>query len=299
MYPHPIAPKKQVTHKIGPPYPSTWWALFFILTYMLTEKHVEALIADSEQYSTYLYTNWRNITQILEERQTDTALQEYVASQFPEGLPKFFNNGPVMVYFRNVATPNFETYRFMICADVLDKLRPLIFEYTADKFVDINELKRGLGKMVFYKRLDKNLDPIILHKTIIDMSKWNGKRINEIMTLDDTSFVEYHRTLFYEQFPHMRGSVHDVSEWLTANGTLTAKKWYKKFLTLFLTRGALFENFMTSDKDLKLTRDAVLPAIMEIERECGYKPLIVALEPTSIEGDAFWHSYPAVPHVDS
>lgn len=237
--------------------------------------------------------------QTLKEREGNEKLERYVASQFPEGVPKYVMGDPVMVYFRNLATPNFETYRFMICADVLNELRPLIFEYSADKFADINEFKRALGKMLFYKRLNKNLEPIITHKTIIDMSKWNGKRINEIVTLDGQSLVEFHHKLFYERFPEMYGSVHDVSDWLTASGVITAKEWYKKFLSLFLTHGALFENFMTSDTDLELTRDAVLPAIIEIEKECGYRPLIVALEPTHIEGDAFWHSYPSPQHVDS
>ena len=61
---------------------------------------------------------------------------------------------------------------------------------------------------------------------------------------------------------------------------------------MFLQDGVLFENFLMDGKEQKFTEEVILPAILEIEAECGYKPLIVALEPTGIEGDHFWLSHP-------
>jgi hypothetical protein len=91
----------------------------------------------------------------------------------------------------------------------------------------------------------------------------------------------------------MHGNVYDMSDWLHKNINSKAASWYKKFLSLFLKDAILFENFMTSKYDIELTKKVVLPAILEIEQETGLRPIIVALEPTDIEGNEFWMSYPS------
>ena len=66
----------------------------------------------------------------------------------------------------------------------------------------------------------------------------------------------------------------------------------KPFLTLFLRDAILFENFLLDTSESQFTHNVVLPTIKTIATEIGIKPLIVALEPTEVEGDEFWLSYP-------
>ncbi len=48
--------------------------------------------------------------------------------------------------------------------------------------------------------------------------------------------------------------------------------------------------------ELLFIKNIFLPAFLKIYRETTYKPLIVALEPTEIEGDRFWlcHPHPSI-----
>ncbi len=93
-------------------------------------------------------------------------------------------------------------------------------------------------------------------------------------------------------FPYAEDWIFDLSDWIHGTEHKSANNWYKIFLSLFLKHGILFENFVTTDTERKLTREVILPTIKGIIDETGMKPLIVALEPTHIESDSFWHSYP-------
>jgi hypothetical protein len=119
----------------------------------------------------------------------------------------------------------------------------------------------------------------------------NGRRISELKTLWGEGFVEFHHEFLHERFPHLRDKHVDISSWLKESGS-GAKDYYQKFFTLFLKDGILFENFLLDKKELNFTKEIVLPAIINIEKATGKKPLIVALEPTKHEGDKFWNSYP-------
>jgi hypothetical protein len=71
------------------------------------------------------------------------------------------------------------------------------------------------------------------------------------------------------------------------------KEYYKAFLTLCIRNGILFENFiLTNEEERRFTKDVFLPIFSEVTERIGMKPLIVALEPTDIEGDKFWMCHP-------
>ena len=252
---------------------------------------VDDIFKSRESFNEYTYTHWEDALTELAKRDADADLEAYAKAQFPHGLPPIMEGKKSMVLFRHIATPNYEIHRFLICADALDTLQPLILEYTADKFNNRNEMKFVLGKIPFHKGFNKLGEPLIERSNIIDINASNNRPISEIETSWGQKLVDFHHEMFDQEFPHLKGQVFDLSSWLHAHGP-AARDYYKGFLALFLRDAILFENFMIERNEDTFTRDIIMPAMLELEAECGYKPLIIALEPTHIEGDQFWLSHP-------
>lgn len=252
---------------------------------------IESLLSNRDQFDAYVYTNWREALEVLEMRQSDDSIDSYLQEILPNGVPEVLRNNVSMVHFRQLVTPNYETHRFMTCVDVISQLKPVVFELTSDKFADVNPLKRALGKLPLHKKKNRNGDSIIEYQTVVDMSKCNGKSLSNIPTFCGMNLNVFHKQFFLARFPGMKDNVFDLSSWVeSCNGGQS--HWYKCFLSFFLKHAILFENFLTSDEDIKHTRDVFLPVFIELEKATGHKPLIVALEPTDVEGDSFWYSYP-------
>lgn len=264
---------------------------FAMIAHTLSDiMNTELLLADKTSFDDFVYMPWRAALEELEARKNDTRLTEYLATLHKNTLPENIHDKPILAMFRNVATPNHEAYRFRIAADVMPELEPVLFEYTKDKFADINPSKRALGKLCFYKRLDKNGTPVFWYKSILDIQHANGKLLNELRTVDGTEFVNAHHTFFNSVFGDFF-TIEDISEWLHHNGT-RPQNYYLPFLSLFLQNGILLENFLFTEEEKRFNRDVILPALITLREQTGYKPLIVALEPTDIEGDRFWTAYP-------
>lgn len=258
---------------------------------MTPAEFSEALVADKEAFSAYVYTPLQEAIAQLKERERDPALTAYVQSKLYQGLPDVLKDKKSLILFRHVATPNYEISRFLAVADVFSKFNTVILEYLDDKFADRNENKYFLGKMRFHKGLNKDGNPIFDHSMLINFNESNNKPISSILTKWGQRLVDFHHGMFKKRFPMFEDIHHDISPWINAHGT-TAKEFYKAFLSLCLKDAILFENFLTNAKEGSFTKAVVLPAIREIEEESGYRPLVVNLEPTSIEEDHFWLSYP-------
>ncbi len=154
---------------------------------------IDDFLSDKVKFDRLVYTDWREAVKELEARQSNAELDSYVNSLNPNGIPEVMRGQCSLVYFRHVISPNFETHRFMMCADVLHQYQPLLFELKKDKFTDINPLKRGLGKLPFYRGKDCNGKPIIEYTSLIDMCKWNGKSIEDVCTYNGTRMSDFHR----------------------------------------------------------------------------------------------------------
>ncbi len=252
---------------------------------------IEHLMTDKKAFDVFVYTPWREAVRTLEERQNNTVLSNYLHKTLPLGVPPLMKGKMSMIFCRYVATPNFEVQRFVMCADVLTHLQPLIFEHTEDKFADLNIMKRLLGKMRLYKGRSANGETIAEYKTIVNVNSSNGHKISEILTIWGESLVDFHRNLFFNSFPHMESLIWNASSWYYSFGG-KAENYYIGILSLALQHSILFENFLFSGREAKLTQFVVLPTILKIYRDTGIKPLIVALEPTDVEEDLFWFSYP-------
>ncbi len=254
-------------------------------------SQVDAMLFDHERLNAFIYTPLETALSELVKRKQDTELQSYVNELIPSGIPNIMSEKQSVVIFRNIATPNYEVTRFMHIAVSLQELQPVIFEYTQDKFNNRNEWKFSLAKVPFYTGVNKNNEQLFEYQNIIDVNASNNKPINSINTVWGQNLVEFHHELFNMSYPEYTNVPYDLSEWLHSIGP-AAKDYYKSFLALFLKDGILFENFLIDEKEFEFTKNIILPAIQELEKETGHKPLIVALEPTDIEGNKFWLSHP-------
>lgn len=255
-----------------------------------THEKVEELL-DRDLFNSHVYMDWHDAVAELERRQADPAIVARVDELLGREVPIPMKGKKNMVLFRHIATPNYEVSRFLSAADALTELNPLILEYTADKFNNRNEWKFSLAKLRFHHGLNKLGEQIFDTKTVIDINAGNNQPLKDIKTHAGTSLVDTHHKLFADRFPQFTESTYDLSEWLHAIGP-QAQDYYKSFFALFLKDGILFENFMVDGKEMEFTKNIILPALIELEQETGLRPLIVPLEPTHIEGDKFWLSYP-------
>ncbi|HVU06202.1 MAG TPA: hypothetical protein VHE10_00160 [Candidatus Paceibacterota bacterium] len=256
---------------------------------------IERLTSDRQAFNDFIYTSLEDAAKELAARHEDSGIARYVADTLPAGVPEPLAKAPKAVLFRQLATPNYEFRRFISIADAIGDFEPLLWEYHQDKFTSNNECKKSWGKMSFYLGKGKKGGSKIARFNVIDFNSYNGKKIDEVKTLWGQSLIDFHHELIektYSGFLFLKPTLFDASEWFSRSGG-NAKDYYRNFLTLFLKNAILFENFMLDEKEIGFTKEVFLPAFIEILRSSGRKPLIVALEPTDIEGEEFWMCHPS------
>ncbi len=246
---------------------------------------------DKKSFDEYVYTPWRDAISILNDRQQDTVLDTSIKHLLPEGPPHIMITKKCMVLGRHVATPNYEMHRFAMCADVLKELNPIIFEYLGDKFTDTNSFKASLGKLRLYRAAFNSKEPHFEYRHVAEMQCHKCKSIEDMKTMWGESLVGFHHKLFTDTFNSEKFYLFDATQWLHRHGN-SAEQYYLAYMSLFLKHGILFENFSLTHKEKEFTTRVVLATISKMIELTGYKPLIVALEPTDLEDDRFWYSYP-------
>lgn len=255
---------------------------------------INGLVSDRAKFGDFVYTPLDEAVGELKRRRNNKQLQSYVKKTLAAGIPPPLETGLHAVMFRQVVTPNHEIKRFLDIVDMTDELEPLFLEYFEDKFTDNNDWKYFLGKMGFYSGRGKKGGEKIQRVRIIDFNTHRGKRLSEVKTLWGQGLIDFHHEIFKEAFRNVsnEGVLFDASNWFSGSGG-SAINYYKHFLSLFLVNGILFENFLLDSKEIGFTREVFLPAFLEIMKESGVKPLIVALEPPEIESEEFWMCHPA------
>lgn len=251
---------------------------------MNVDIDIDTLVSDREAFNSFVYTPYSKAKKEIHERKNNKLIPDLNI------VPEILKKEPKAIMFRQLVTPNHEICRFMSIAE-LGEFEPLFFEYYEDKFTSNNEFKHSLGRMFFYKGSGKDDRAILESINVINFNKSNGKKISSIKTFWRQSLVDFHHELFHKQFKKSKYTLFDASEWFTKNGQ-NATGYYKQFLSLFIKNGILFENFMLDYKEKDFTREIFLPAFISVMKETGFKPLIVALEPTEVEEDRFWMSHP-------
>lgn len=239
-------------------------------------------------------TPFETAIQELKERQTNDELRRRIEKYLKGDIPPHFNNGPVLYLARHIATPNFETLRFLHLTESVD-IPAIIGQDVEDKFVPQNQLKKALGKPsvslgithkngVFHEQFE--------NICVVDFNKANGKKFSSIKTLWGEGLVDFHSRLF-DSICKRPVTIVDDSEWIDRQCRGNLVEHYKRFLALFLMHGVLFEDFAYEDTEERRFKKKILaPAFAFLEREFGVRPLITQLNPTTVESPRFWVSYP-------
>ena len=262
-------------------------------------QDIENLLRNHTAFDACVYTRLQEAIDTLKNRWEDKNIEKFVWGYIGQDLPKLYQSGRKAAFCRDIYTPNNETRKFInIIANL--NIQPIFGEYREDKFTVNNHTKYALGRMAFYSGPKRNGRSDIIYRNVIDFDYNNGKKIKDVKTLWGQSLIDFHRELFFIEYPSFNKTVFfDISGWFKKNGG-SARKFYKKFLTLFLRNAILFENFQIDKSEFSFTKDIFLPAFFEIWKQSGVKPLIVSIEPTEEEENIFWLSYPLnlLAHVD-
>lgn len=230
----------------------------------------------------------------LRRRREDPVLMKKVEKYLSGDIPEHFLEGPTLYLARHVATPNFETLRFLHLVEPID-MQVVLSQDLQDRFVPKNQLKKALGKLPISTGISiKNgaYNESFEYISIVDFNTTSGKSFHEIQTVWGQNLSDFHAELFGELTSHPVRIV-DESAWIDRQHRGDLLAHYKKFLALFIVHGILFEDYAVEDKEeAKFIASVLRPAYKAIEREFGCRPLIAQLTPTSIESPAFWISYP-------
>ena len=249
---------------------------------------------DSSNLKRFL-TPFAEAIEELKRRKQDRVLEERVREYLNADIPNYFFDAPVFYLARHVATPNFETLRFMHLLDSAG-FKTIISQDEKDMFVASNPMKKALIKAPIHTGFslkDKKYHERFQYESIGDINQANGKQFSEITTHWGQPLIGFHKELCEIYFGD-RVQVIDDSAWIDRNHRGNLLEHYKRFLALFIVHGVLFEDYLIEDEQERDFIDKVLaPAFAWVEEYFGCKPLIAQLNPTSAESEHFWISYPA------
>ncbi len=228
---------------------------------------------------------------LIEKRSKDHSLRTKIESYLDDDVPDYFRNKPIGYLARHVATPNFETLHFLdICQK--NNLPAFIGQDPDDIFVTNNDLKKALGKLPIHTSNSID-DPNFSYTTVVDFNTTQGKAFKDIKTTWGQNLIEFHNNLFTHFFKKPV-NIFDDSAWIKRQHRGDLLAHYKKFLSLLVVHGVMFEYYLRKDpQELKFVREILIPAFIYIEEEFGHKPLIVSLTKDEDEGKD-WYGYPAL-----
>ncbi len=254
-------------------------------------EDIPMLVSNRSLFDATLYTSLEEAWAELQRRRQDPELERKVLELLGGEIPVPLRNGPRAIIFRHVLTPNYEMRRFVSLVNGFGKLKPLFWEYYSDKYTPNNELKRTIGRLFFYHGKGKKGGSRIDSLNVLDFNTANGQLISDLKTVWGQNFVEFHHEFFKDCFRELPGTTYDASGWFKNNGQVS-KTYYEAFMLLMIKDGILFENMMLDESEIDFAKNVFLPSFISVYQKLGLKPLIVALEPTDIEGDHFWMCYP-------
>jgi hypothetical protein len=251
-----------------------------------------AIMSDRNLFNSVVYTPLSEALRILEERQNDSVLIAKIDKLLNGDVPEVFKKHlKCAVQFRQIATPNNDCLNFLnITKDF--GLTPIFMEYHSDKFSSNNSFKRSLGQLHIQGPVNKQDEFRIEKISIMDFNKHNGKILKNVTTHWNEPLIDFHRRLFNIcKLEDQACNFYDTSEWVSDHGS-TPEEYYKQFFLLFICFGILFENFTTEeDEGGDFSKNVILPAINEVFKLTGVKPLIVPIPPMDMENDNYWILY--------
>lgn len=215
-------------------------------------------------------------------------------------VPPILHAGYAGIFARQLATYRYEDALFAHMCEQ-GHLTPLWCPYSGDRFSTHSSLKKSYVQPVYCSGLGRSGGPKTQkQKLVSDFQKINGMPLNQIVTDEGQSLVEFHLEL------HQRmtggGSVQDLTTTLQQIGG--AKEYYRFDMSVYLAHGVLFEDFHGGESGNKLDRfttDVFEPAFHEITKRFGVKPLIVRMpwcpEMGYYPADASWRTHGVMDRV--
>lgn len=206
-----------------------------------------------------------------------------------DGLAERLAARPHAVWFRHVATPNFEQRMFRQMARATGMV-PLVLEYHHDKFVTRNLDKLSLARMSFFDGLGRNGGHRIRVERIACLPDMDGLPLDQVRTHWGQGLIEFHHELL-RQDPFLADvEQFDASEWFADHGG-TARQYYVDLLAMFTGCSILIDTFWLTGNDREFTQQVVLPAFAQAAR-LGRRPLVCRTYPESMDGEPNWARYP-------
>lgn len=223
-------------------------------------------------------------------RRADKKLVAAVEDFLEHDIPGYFQGSEPVIYLaRHVATPSFETVRFMELARPYD-LPIVISQDPKDKFVSHNSMKRALGKMPVVKGLDHDRHEIIEYFTIVDFATDQGKHLEDIVTSFGEPLVQFHNKLLRKLYSVDEVILADDSAWIDRKGRGRLFEHYKQFLSLYIVHGVMLESYI--DEDDPFVQNILKPTFALTEERFGVRPLIANLVDDELLPTRNWYSYP-------
>lgn len=239
----------------------------------------------------HIYTPLKDAVAEIYRRRKDSLLRAHVQRLLAtlQVQPTFVTalERPVGLYCRNIISPNHE---FNLLQQIFPGhvLEPVLLEYNA-KFVARNNDSYHLCRL----RFEHPTQPSGECRRIVDFNTYEGRRFCEIQTLTGEPLHHVHRRLLAHEYGGLLQRIGDISEWFDHASEQHAHKYFH-YLSLFVTHGVLFENFLAHDtEEQSLVLGRVLPAFNAVCETFGVKPLIVRIMPKSSEYSRYWNMYPA------
>jgi hypothetical protein len=207
-------------------------------------------------------------------------VEEFLSNKF---IPGFFMDKQRAVYPKSVVSPSNAYDFFLLNAKYLG-IEPLLAEYTDDLFTGLSEDKLLLTRLrlLWHDGTYKTAD-------IVDYKKYHEKKLPEVRVVSGEKLIDFHHTLFkLSQYPD--SEITDMSNYFRSYGK--PKDFYPYYLANFICHGILFEKFETDPKsrELKFTREVVMPSINFLKEKFGVGPIVVNLYSNDSTGaeDSFW-----------
>lgn len=224
-----------------------------------------------------IYSSLRTAADEIKRRWSDDNTARKIEMFLGGDIPEFLKSEPHIILFRHIATPDAETSRLLELSREAG-LPPLILEYTGDKFVAFNADKYRLLYPSFRTGIFSQGKERFYKLKIADLHSAQGKPLNGIRTRWGVNVVDFHHEILFRMYPELRGKVFDITEWLARNGGL-ARLYYKKFIALLIRHCVLAEDYMDTGNEEKFMEEKFMPALGQVQRDIGLKPLVVKLAP--------------------
>ena len=226
----------------------------------------------------------------LNRRWHDVALRKRVEAELGDKFLPEFAAQPRANSFRQLCSPDNGFAFFYQCAKYLNA-EPLVLEYHGDLFVNMNEEKKGLGRLRVTQA-----DGTRATMDIMAFADNEKKPLAECTLKSGENLVAFHHHLFaLSGYPI---ELNDHTAWFRAIGR--AADYYYPVLLHFVAHGVFFEALFDEteggdERDMVFNNTVIIPTIEKIKAKFGLSPLIVNSFPPNQtdEEDFYWWSYPS------